>query len=225
MRTDVWLLAIALTAVLAWIFWRDQRRARAWRSGLLEPAASLIDQCERSLDPLGFPVLRGLFARHPIEVGLIVDAVAVRRLPSLWLSVTVKAPLPNVPTVDLLARAHNTEFYSPAERLPERLLPPADWPQHIQIKSDAGNADLASIAQEAADYFAEPRAKEMLITRRGVRLVFQLDQARRGDYLMLRSARFDTAAVAPEAVLALMQRAVALHARLRDEAYPLKHAA
>jgi hypothetical protein len=225
MRLDALLLGIALAGLLGWLFWRDQRRASAWRSRLLDPAAPLIDGCQRRLDALGFPVLRGRFAGHEVEAGLIADTVAVRRLPSLWLAVTLKTPLPGLCTIDVLARARNTEFYSPAEDLPQRLTPPPDWPQHVQIKSDAAGADLDLITREAVEFFAQPHAKELLVTPRGVRLVYQLDQGRRGDYLMLRAARFDTNGVQPELARQLMARAATLHASVSRASAPLKHAA
>lgn len=214
MRWDVLLLALVLAGALARLFRRDQLRARAWRAGLLAEAGSLFDECERGVDALGFAVLRGRYRGHLFEVGLIADSVAVRRLPSLWLGVTLKAPIPGAVTVDLLARAHNTEFYSPADNLPDRHNPPADWPQHVQIKSDGAPLSLDSLGADARSFFSDQRAKELLVTPRGVRLVYQLDQARREEYLVLRSARYSTEGADPSLIEDLMVRALAVRAAL-----------
>lgn len=225
MRWDVLLLALILAGALAWLFRRDQLRARAWRAGLLAEAGGLLDECDRSVDALGFAVLRGRYRGHLFEVGLIADSVAVRRLPSLWLGVTLKAPIPGAATLDLLARAHNTEFYSPADGLPHRHPPPTDWPQHVLVKSDRAPVNLDLLGAEARSFFAEPRAKELLVTPRGVRLVYQLDQGRREEYLVLRSARFNTNGADPFLIESLMARALAVRAALVAGGVRLENAA
>jgi hypothetical protein len=223
MRWDALLLGAALAAVLAWLWRRDQRRERAWRATLLDRAGELLEDCTGHADALGFPVLEGHFRGTRVQLRLVADAVALRRLPCLWLGVTVTAPIARTSVLDILARAQSSEFYSPSEVLTARVPTPEAWPAHLQIKSDGEPGELAAIAPDVQAFFADPRAKECLITPRGVRLVYQLGQARRGDYLLLRAARFDTQGAQPALVEALLSRALALHAAAAQPA--LRHAA
>jgi hypothetical protein len=223
MRLDVVVLGAAFAAGLLWLWRRDQRRERVWREGLLDAAADLLGDCRRSVDALGFPVVDGRWRGLPVQLRLLLDGVALRRLPCLWLGVTLAEPLARSSVLDVLARAQNSEFYSPNDALEHRVHPPDDWPAHLQVKSSADPGDLAALTPPLQAFFADPRAKEALITPRGVRLVHQLGQARRGDYLLLRAARFDTDGAQPELVEALLERALALHAAAGQP--PLRHAA
>jgi hypothetical protein len=213
-RVDVLLLGLVLAAVLGWMFRRDQRRMRQWRAQLLSAVEPLLRDCRRSLDRFGFPVLQGQFQGHTAEVTLLADTIGVRRLPSLWIVVTLRAPIPGTATVDLLARPQNIEYYSPAETLPHRLYPPPDWPQHIQIKSDRADVAWMPLAATAKDFFTDPRGKEMLVTPRGVRLLRLVEQGRRGEYLLLRTARFELACVDPSSVAQVLQQCADLHQAL-----------
>jgi hypothetical protein len=60
-------------------------------------------------------------------------------------------------------------------------------------------------------FFAAPKAKEILITPKGVRLVYQVDQGTRAEYLVLRSANFASPQVTAEIMRDLLDRAVALY--------------
>jgi hypothetical protein len=60
--------------------------------------------------------------------------------------------------------------------------------------------------------FDDPRMKELVITPRGVRLVYQAAQGERADYLVLRQARFAQERGDAELVKSLLDRAIAIAA-------------
>jgi hypothetical protein len=59
--------------------------------------------------------------------------------------------------------------------------------------------------------FEDPRVKELLVTPHGVRIVYQLDQAERGHYLVLRQAQFSEQPVPALLAQRLLDRAIAIH--------------
>jgi hypothetical protein len=149
----------------------------------------------------------------------------VRRLPSLWLVLTIKSATALGATIDCLARARNTEFYSPADELPHRLPPLPGCPPDLQVKSDRADLELAVLTPGIAGFFSESCAKELLVTPRGLRLVYLLDQARRSDYLVLRSASFETGGPAAPLVERLLEQALELHAAAALPVSTIRHAA
>lgn len=64
-------------------------------------------------------------------------------------------------------------------------------------------------------FFDDPRAKELLITPHGLRLVYQADQAQRAHYLVLRQAAFTDLTLDPARLRDLMDRAIALYEDLK----------
>ncbi|MFN0317565.1 MAG: hypothetical protein ACKVQA_21275 [Burkholderiales bacterium] len=210
MKFGLLVLALFLGGLLAWMHRRDQRRYAAWRTNVLGCENTPLAQCEKTIAADGFPVLRGKFASKAAEVRLFRDDATFRKLPSLWISVSLRADLREFPHLDILARSQNTEFYSPGGQLPYRLDSPPGWSTELTIKCGAPQASLVSLAPHAAEFFADARAKEILVTPQGVRLVYQLSQARRAEYLVLRAGHFEIGAVPPALLELLLARANAV---------------
>jgi hypothetical protein len=59
--------------------------------------------------------------------------------------------------------------------------------------------------------FEDPRVKELLVTPRGVRIVYQIDQAERAQYLVLRQAQFADQPLGALLAERLLDRAIAIH--------------
>jgi hypothetical protein len=166
--------------------------------------------------PNEYPKLRGRYRGYEVAIDAVVDHIAVRKLPSLWLRVTVLAEIPFRGTCDVLARAHNVEFYSPAGDLDHVLALPAGWPDHLTVKSD----DPAAMPPQPLlaphiRIFEDPRVKELLVTPRGVRLVRQAAQGSRAEYMVLRQALFGPVVLPREQLVTLLDAAVALAEDLR----------
>jgi hypothetical protein len=210
MRWDAVAVGGALAAALAWRGRRDQDRALAWRAQLLDDCSPLLTRSDGRVDRAGWPLLDGEFEGMPAQVSLILDDAGYRKLPVLWLSVTLTASLSMAASFDALAREQGTEFYSPAGELPVRLALPAEWPPHVSLRADRPAALPAALASAGARYFATLEAKEIVVSARGVRLVRFAAEGRRAEYLVLRRSHFELARIDPAVVRAQLAAAVQL---------------
>jgi hypothetical protein len=198
---------VLLPAVWMW----DVRRERERRAALFEDCMKLFGKCRVTQDGMHFPVLEGHYRGVPIKLEPVLDDMGVRKVPSLWLKATVLAPNSNRGVLDFIVRPQGIEFYSPSNDLPVRLSIPADWPQHALLCTDRrGTQPPLDRLTPHMSAFDDPRMKELLITPRGVRLVYQAAQAERGEYLVLRQARFAVTRIDPALVRFLLDRALAI---------------
>ena len=92
---------------------------------------------------------------------------------------------------DLLIRPRGTEFYSPSIDLGHAVRLPPGWPVDAALRSDdpAQMPPLEIMARHRF-LFEDLRLKEMLVTPKGVRLVYQVQQAERAQYLVMRRVEF-----------------------------------
>ncbi len=203
-------LAVLFVAALVLMHRRDRHALRTERGKLFDACHALFD-CQRiTQESVAWPVLAGTYGGFDVHIAPLVDDIVFRKVPSLWLLVTVKRALPIAGAVDMLARAQNTEFYSPADGLPVPVATPHEWPRQMTIKADRPAADLplAALDPHVRAFFADPRAKEMLVTRQGVRIVYQAQAAERSEYLVLRRAVFRDARLPAALVGSLLDQAV-----------------
>jgi hypothetical protein len=212
LRYDIIALGIVVAGLLWAIHRRDRARIKATRGAYFEACRRLFEQASIAQVDVGFPVLEGSFRGHRIRLEPIVDHIAVRKLPSLWLKVDVFGELPIGGTLDFLARPLNTEFFSPSDGLPITLPIPPGWPQFALLRTDI--PDRAVPVEALTPHmriFADLKMKELLITPRGVRLVYQADQAERAHYMVLRQARFETEQLPADLAEALLERALSIY--------------
>ncbi|HVJ40306.1 MAG TPA: hypothetical protein VM639_02365 [Dongiaceae bacterium] len=214
------LLVAAAIAALVFIYRRDQRRLRARRSQLFKACRDLFEDVAERQDGLGYPILTGRYRGQRFHIDVVIDHIAVRKVPSLWLRVSLLAERPHLATLDILMRAQNVEFYSPANDLPHRIAVPEGWPAEAALHTDDPDHVLPTqVITPHLDFFRQPQAKEMLITPKGLRLVYQASQADKLHYQVLRQANFDLPVLAPDLLRDLLDRLIALHLAL--EAMPL----
>jgi hypothetical protein len=138
--------------------------------------------------------------------------MAVRKLPSLWVKVSLIGDLPIPGAVDFLARPQNTEFYSPSETLPVSLQIPPEWPQHAMLRTDLDDRSLpVAVLAPHINVFGDPKMKELLVTPRGVRIVYQASQGERAYYLVLRQPEFGDPRLPAALALELLEQAIAVY--------------
>jgi hypothetical protein len=204
-------LIIVVTAVvlLVWLR-RDQLRARRNRESLLASCQSLL--CSPQLMPRPGTVSRltGRYGGYAVTLSAVVESLAPRKLPSLWLFVDVTAERPGRATLDMLLRPLGVEFWSPSD-LPYRLEVPQSWPQSLLIRTDdAARVPPLEALEDTGRLLHNPRAKEVTIGPRGVRIVWQASEGARREYLLLRQAKFDVAKIDPALARGLLDHAVRL---------------
>lgn len=217
MRIDVLIVCLLAIGALVWIYRRDKNRFERERAMLFEDLHGLFTDAEISRAPNEYPKLKGRYRGHDVTIDAVVDHIAVRKLPSLWLRATVLTAIPYAGACDILARAHNVEFFS--GELAHALKLPAGWPDHLTVKSD----DPDHMPPEARltahiRIFDEPLMKELLVTPRGVRIVRQAAQGSRAEYMVLRQALFGPVKVPRDHVIAMLDAAIALAEDLRAQA-------
>jgi hypothetical protein len=216
----VWLIALAAGAVLAVLLTMMQRRTRRalkeGRASLFVASYGILDTYRITQAGIDYPEMQVTYRGHAFHVDAVVDTLTFRKLPVLWLRLSLLAPLPGFATFDILVRSQNVEFYSPSAELPHRLEPRSGWPADAMVRTDNQGRlpDLAALDRHIG-LFHTPQAKELLITPKGVRVVWMLDQAKRAEYLVMRQAEFENAQVTAQLLRDLMDRTIALHQDLR----------
>lgn len=194
MRLDVVLLALSFGSILAYMYIGQRKRAGAERRALFDPCLTSFDAADVRQSGIGYPVLRGRYRGFEVVIEPVVDDMTIRKLPVLWALVTLHAPVPCRAVVDVLARPQNTEFYSPWSRLPHLVESAPEWPPHALVRTDNPKGlPSRTVLGRWMRLFDDPKVKELLISSRGMRLVYQLREADRGRYLVLRQAAFGNA--------------------------------
>ncbi|BAU88839.1 hypothetical protein MPPM_0234 [Methylorubrum populi] len=203
---------------------RQHRREAAWRGELLDACAGQLAAPRLGRDRAGFATLRGRLGQAAVDVRLVPDTLVHRRLPQLWLRVTLRMPLATEATLDVLRRPVGAEFYAP-DRLPLRLPVPAAWPADTLVRGTAGaEALLGRVVPALGRILAEPRVKEVLVTPDGLRLTVQASQGERGTYLLLRGSRFALSRLAPEQLGGALRAGLELAEILSEPSSETRHA-
>lgn len=194
------IMGVAVLAALARSELRtdlDQRRA------LLDQAAGLLDAAKVTIGSDGYPRLSGLSADGDrISLEVVADSLVPRRLPQLWLKLTLLAPQESPrPSIGVLARPVGTEFYSRVLGLPETIAPPfaAEFPMLMRGRG-ATDAALQRTSGLIRTLFADPALKEIVITPRGAGTVRQIAEGDRGAHVLYRQMRFPVKQVSREFV-------------------------
>jgi hypothetical protein len=184
---------------------------RRKRGAIFDGCFGLFESYRLSQDGVYFPVLKGRYQGYEVQLEPVVDHLAVRKLPSLWLLVTVRGGVRYAGVMDFLVRPLNVEFFSPAATLETRLHVPSGWPQNAWLRTDRpeGMPPIERIEPHIR-FFDDPRAKELLVTPKGVRLVYLAKEGERAHYTVLRQVEFPDPSIPPQLLRDLMDRAVAL---------------
>lgn len=211
-RADIVALCVAGVGALWLIYRGDRAKKRRIRGGYFDDCGSLFEDCRLQQQDIDFPVLDGHYRGHTVRLEPVVDHMSLRKLPSLWLRVTVFADLPIEGTIDLLVRPENTEFYSPSASLPVTLRNPPGWPQHALLRTDIVDRPppVEALTPHIA-MFADQRTKELVVTPRGVRIVYQAGQGERAYYMVLRQPEFGEARLPVALARRLLEDAIAVY--------------
>ncbi len=210
------LLAMIDLVVLPVLYVRDARLERQRRGEFFAEALQLFDKYRVTQDGQQYPVLEAQYRGMRVKLEPVLDDLAWRKLPSLWLKATLLVSNPRRGVLDFLVRPQGIEVYSPNDGL-RRLPVPQGWPQHALLCTD-DRRTMPSLDRLGPHMtaFEDPKTKELLITPHGIRFVYQAAQAARAEYLVLRQSRFAQTKVDPELVRALLDRAIAIAADLDE---------
>src|SRR5919205_598335 len=144
---------------------RARRARREAPERLFGAATAIFDEAHlEATGTVGYPQLAGIYRGHRVQVRPVIDTLAVRKLPALWLLVTIPRPLPLTATFDLMMRPAGPMTFSNFERLPITLPHIPEFPELCVVRTDepAQLPPLWLIAPHL-EMFADPHAKELLI--------------------------------------------------------------
>jgi hypothetical protein len=112
--------------------------------------------------------------------------------------VTLQSPLPLTAKFYMMMRPAGPTTFSNFDLLPHTLKHPAGFPEQAVIRTDDAAAVLPAdvIRPHIRDFFGA-RAKELLITGNGVRIVWLLAEAERARYGIFRQAEFGDVVIDP----------------------------
>lgn len=104
LRCDT-LALCALCVVALWLVYRrDRAKKKAVRGSYFDDCRSLFADCRVDQEDIDFPVLEGIYEGHRVRLEPVIDHMAVRKLPSLWLKAILFGALPLPGTIDFLVR-------------------------------------------------------------------------------------------------------------------------
>lgn len=166
---------------------RHIRSIRRDRGRLFEGVLDLLDDVRVHQDGLDYPVLRATYRGHPIRLDPVLDALAFRKLPVLWLQVTHRRPLAVDAPVSMLLRPNGSEFFSPNAGFQGEVDAGPDFAAHLRIASP-DPAGAPAMPPCCLPFLSEARAKELYVTGNGVRLVWRLAEASQNHYRTTRRA-------------------------------------
>jgi len=216
--TTAFFLVTGLIAV-TWLAFRDHGQLRTSRRSILDTSAALLDRPELTHGGDDFPSLSGSRNGMRVHATLVPDTMTIRRLPQLWLSLTRFETRADTAEFAILVRPAGTEFYSLTAQYDLRLETPAGFPDEVLIRGGGPNAQalLARTAPTLARLLRDPKVKEVAITAKGLRLVWQASEGRRGEHLLLRQCVFDDAEVRPQDFKELLDWMDALSTAASDQ--------
>jgi len=206
------LIALALVVHLAWLARANGKKAMA---ALVAEEAGvrtvIADAVNISDGAAGVVTFAGSWKGQRVQVRTIVDTLATRKLPARWLSVSITEPVAVPGTFDMMMRPGSPTTFSNFDHLDHTLPKVSDFPAEAVVRTDRKGVRFPqdTIANHL-EIFAEGRAKELLITPKGVRIVWLLAEAERARYGVFRQAEFGGARLEPALIEKLLISASAL---------------
>lgn len=191
MSVLVSVIIVATGVLLVRLQTRHVRRVADERRTLLASVRSVLEQSQLAQRGIDYPVLTGAYRGAPVTVAVIVDTLKLRELPTLWLSVTRREPLPLTGPVDMLLRPSPMDIVSPGERFPAQHPVPPIWPPHIRVATPEGGLPNFPELSAALPLLHDQRTKDVLLTPTGARLIIQLARAELGHYRMVKRSKFN----------------------------------
>jgi len=209
--TSVYLLRQTLIA---------RRNREAARAGYFATVTPLLTNVRRQIQASGFARIAGRWQGHSFDLQAVTDTLTFRKLPSLWVLVTLTEPQPVTSTLHILARPGQNDSFTRFTDMPVSLPLPDGFPEWVALRCDHGRGlpSQALVAGLAAMFFS-PTLKEIVISPKGLRLVFLAEEADRGQYLLFRDAEMGLVPLAPARLLSQLELLADLSRRLKEEAH------
>lgn len=204
------LLLILTGAVLALFAYRNLGAAKARRRSRL----AYFDACRPVFHVVrlgraatGFPRLAGRFHGHEFDLQAVPETLTFRKLPALWVLVSLPAPMPVRANFNLMIRPTGVESFSGFHRLPEQISIPPGFPEDCAIRTDdSAWVPPEHVLRKHLPLFDDPRVKELVISPAGLRITLLAEEADRSRYLFFRDAEMGRSPLPPARITPLLDR-------------------
>ncbi|MCB2127590.1 MAG: hypothetical protein KDE03_00570 [Rhodobacteraceae bacterium] len=214
----VGLVAAGLGAGLAMLAAETLRRGRARaaeRGAFFDEAASLFTRPRRGMGSAGFPRLAGHYGGAGFDLQAVPDTLTFRKLPALWVLVTLPRALPVAATLNVMIRPTGTEPFSHFHLLPDQIAAPPGFPDDCALRTDnPGALPPEALLRPHLRLFDDALVKELVVSPKGLRITFLAEEANRGRYLIFRDAELGRNPVAPARIRPHLDALLALCADL-----------
>jgi hypothetical protein len=207
-------LLACMATTLCVLYRNNYRKTHSSRSNIFNDCHGLLSDMVETRQDIGFPSLAGSYNGYRVKLDVQVDTLSMRKVPPLWLTITIKGREHIDGSLGILVRPQNTEFYSPVWEWDDTIANPPRWPQHAIVKHQGTLAPLTLLEDYVPELFGDEKVKELLITPALVKITYMAKQAERGEYLLMRNAVFDGLPIAQSTVAALLQSATAIRQKL-----------
>ncbi|SDA60334.1 hypothetical protein [Mesorhizobium qingshengii] len=205
-------IALALALHLAWLVRASRNKASVALA--VEQAnirTAIADAADVSDGTAGVITWEGSWNGRRVQVRTIVDTLATRKLPARWLSVSITEKVAVPATFDMMMRPGSPTTFSNFDHLDHTLPKSSALPAEAVVRTDRKGVRFPQeIIADHLGIFSEGRAKELLITPNGVRIVWLLAEAERARYGVFRQAQFGDATLDPVLIERLLESASTL---------------
>src|ERR1700704_6536288 len=111
MHLEVLLTCLAGVALVL-LYRRDAAHQKQQRGQFFAKSLALFQSYRVEQEGRAYPILKGKYRARTVTLEPIVDHLAWRKLPVLWLQVTVLEPTRFAGVLDFLARPTGAEYFS-----------------------------------------------------------------------------------------------------------------
>lgn len=211
----LFLTSLVLTTVYV-MYRRSEGLIVQERTGLFKGCDVILDNSATHYEKNGFPSIQGEYDGFRVTLDLVPDTMTMRKIPPLWLMITIKANNKTKGSLDFLVRPQNTEFYSPGWQWDGYFDTPEHWPQHSIAKYKESAVPVELLEHSLPDLFADEKVKQLLVTSDGLRVTYMVKQAIRGEYLLMRGAIFDKEPIDNNVVKTMLETAIAMRKKIEQ---------
>lgn len=215
----VGLIVLILGGGLAWLALRlsaDARARKAARAGWFDRVE--MEGARRALAPTGFARISGRMDGLEVDLQAVPDTLTFRKLPALWLLVTLPGALPLRQRIDLMIRPMGVEPFSAFNDLPHQTALPAGFPADAALRSELPlSVEEGALLRRHLDLFDDPRVKELILSPQGLRITWLAEEADRTRYLLFREAEMGAEPLDPRLLGPLLGRLAAIRADVTRE--------
>lgn len=216
-------LVVAMAALVAAMVaeqLRQHRRIRREHGGLLDQVTGVLENSRLERDASRLPVVVGRHQGHDARLDVVIDALALRKVPRLFLRAAVHRRLPVGAPVFAIRTSSGSGMVENDPRLSRYLPTPATWGEEVVVRTtEDGPARVPDDLLRVGRLFDDPRTASVMVSPLGVRIAWEVARGEVAAWRVSRGARFGER-VRADLARELLDTAAALAAALDGVGVP-----